>query len=345
MAHGYSKTNEKEKFSKFKAYNEDKTNDLKKAEYYKHLKKYKSLCKTKQATYDKEYTESLNNEADMSKYLNKILGNKSKHAIGTIKQEDGSYTIPGVNTLKALANRHYPTHTELRETTYPNRHITKDELHTRYTDWINEGKIVFKGFQSKKSPGPDGIKPITLKHLPSSMIDSLITIYKASIALHFTPTRWKESKVVYIPKPGKEDYSNPKSFCPISLMNYLLKGLERLSVWKADEALEDSPLHKKQHGFQKGKSTETAISNTVNKIEKHTLNIEHCIGIFLDIQAAFDSIKPIHIKQALLKHGCHADMVEWYYELIIHRNLFTTCLLYTSPSPRDRQKSRMPSSA
>ena len=25
--------------------------------------------------------------------------------------------------------------------------------------------------------------------------------------------------------------------------------------------------------------------------------------------------------------------------------LFMTCLLYTSPSPRDRQKSRMPSSA
>ena len=28
-----------------------------------------------------------------------------------------------------------------------------------------------------------------------------------------------------------------------------------------------------------------------------------------------------------------------------HHALFTTCLLYTSPSPRDRQKSRMPSSA
>ena len=27
------------------------------------------------------------------------------------------------------------------------------------------------------------------------------------------------------------------------------------------------------------------------------------------------------------------------------RELYTTCLLYTSPSPRDRQKSRMPSSA
>ena len=28
-----------------------------------------------------------------------------------------------------------------------------------------------------------------------------------------------------------------------------------------------------------------------------------------------------------------------------HLNQFCICLLYTSPSPRDRQKSRMPSSA
>ena len=32
-----------------------------------------------------------------------------------------------------------------------------------------------------------------------------------------------------------------------------------------------------------------------------------------------------------------------YFEALIPRN--QTCLLYTSPSPRDRQKSRMPSSA
>ena len=88
-------------------------------------------------------------------------------------------------------------------------------------------------------------------------------IYKASIALHFTPTKWKSSKVVYIPMVGKDDYALAKSYRPISLMNYLLKGLERLSVWVAD-----NPMHIKQHGFQKGKSTETAISNTIHKIEK-----------------------------------------------------------------------------
>ena len=31
--------------------------------------------------------------------------------------------------------------------------------------------------------------------------------------------------------------------------------------------------------------------------------------------------------------------------IVRRASLFNTCLLYTSPSPRDRQKSRMPSSA
>eukprot|EP00828_Plagiopyla_frontata_P007166 TRINITY_DN13309_c0_g1_i4.p2 TRINITY_DN13309_c0_g1~~TRINITY_DN13309_c0_g1_i4.p2 ORF type:complete len:145 (+),score=34.27 TRINITY_DN13309_c0_g1_i4:81-515(+) len=37
----------------------------------------------------------------------------------------------------------------------------------------------------------------------------------------------------------------------------------------------------------------------------------------------------------MLRYKIHAD----------NKSLYNTCLLYTSPSPRDRQKSRMPSSA
>ena len=36
--------------------------------------------------------------------------------------------------------------------------------------------------------------------------------------------------------------------------------------------------------------------------------------------------------------------IAYFYEFFILRSLYG-CLLYTSPSPRDRQKSRMPSSA
>ena len=90
-------------------------------------------------------------------------------------------------------------------------------------------------------------------------------------------------KVVFIPKQGKDNYQNAKSYRPISLSNYLLKGLEKLVVEQVDIALEAHPIHSNQHGFQRAKSTETAISKTVNYIERHINNGKEVLGVFLDI--------------------------------------------------------------
>ena len=86
-----------------------------------------------------------------------------------------------------------------------------------------------------------------------------------------------------------------------------------------DLALEDYPIHKNQHGFQRGLSTETAISKTVNYIEKHINSGREVLGVFLDIQAAFDTICPKHIKASLLKHGADPDVAEFYYNYITVR--------------------------
>ena len=173
----------------------------------------------------------------------------------------------------------------------------------------------------RKRAGPDGIKPLVFEHLPNKFLEVLETIYKSSTHLGYTPKAWKKTRVIFISKPGKDTYDKPKSFRPISLSNYLLKGMERLVGWRMDRALLRYPLHNKQHGFMSGKSTESAISNTVNYIEKYIMNKQHCVGVFLDISAAFDSIKPGHIRQALLKHGGDPEMVQWYYNYITHRDI------------------------
>ena len=46
--------------------------------------------------------------------------------------------------------------------------------------------------------------------------------------------------------------------------------------------------------------------------------------------------KEVEVIELLVKAG---DTIK------VDQSLITVCLLYTSPSPRDRQKSRMPSSA
>ena len=127
--------------------------------------------------------------------------------------------------------------------------------------------------------------------------------------------------MVFIPKPGKDTYLSAKSYRPICLSDYFLKGLERLIVWRVEACLIDFPIHSRQHGFQKGKGTETAMSLVTDYIEKYLFSKQHCLAIFLDISSAYDSISIDHIRSSLYKHGVDKDVVEWYYHYLSNRVL------------------------
>ena len=51
-------------------------------------------------------------------------------------------------------------------------------------------------------------------------------------------------------------------------------------------------------------------------------------GLFLDIQAAFDTISPNYIKECLLDKQLDKDAVAWYYDYLTHRNLLTNITGY-----------------
>ena len=141
------------------------------------------------------------------------------------------------------------------------------------------------------------------------------------LLLKFTPSKWRCSKVIWIPKPGKDCYKAYKAWRGISLSNYPQKGLEKLIVNQADQDMVQ--VHRNQHGFRRNKSTESALSDTVNYIEQHITQSMNVIGVFLDIQAAFDTILPDAIRTKHLNHNINPTMVEWYYDYLCHRNLYT----------------------
>jgi hypothetical protein len=124
-------------------------------------------------------------------------------------------------------------------------------------------------FDPHKACGPDKLKPIVLQHFPKPAVEALSSIFMTVIALAYTPIRWRNSDVVFIDKPGKRDLENPRSFRPISLMYFVYKTLEKLVARDLEENdLKSNPMHKDQFGFLKEKSTEHALSATVNEIEK-----------------------------------------------------------------------------
>ena len=291
--------------------------------------KFKRLCKKGKRNSWRKFTFNLN-ETDRLASLARTLQNKERNKLYTLKRPNGTMTDPGSETLDLLFQTHFPASTPLHKVDYQQHTLhppnsDSEFIKQRFNHWLNLELLnkAFKKFNKKKSPGPDGIKPVVFDHLPDNFKRHLLFLYKCCIHFHYTPVLWKDTKVIFIPKPGKDDYTLPKSFRPISLSNYFLKALERLVCWNMDLSLRVYPIHERQHGFMAGRSTESAISMTTNYIEKYLAHKEHCLGVFLDISAAFDSINIDHVRRALLKHGGEPNMVGWYHNYLSHRNLFS----------------------
>ena len=261
-------------------------------------------------------TESIN-------ILRKILEKNKRNALGVLEKPDGSSTNPGYETLEYLMQAHFPSITPPQRVEHRDTKISTATINSTEIEGFDIGTLgeVIQTFKNKKASGPDELKPFVLKELPYNKLEELLFIYKTMILLQCTPPQWTKSKIIWIPKPGKDTYKVFKSWRPISLLNQPLKVMEKMIARQADKTM--TKVHDKQHGFRRSKSTESAISETTNYIEKHMANNEDVIGVFLDIQAAFDTITPTSIKEALLKHNLDTRLVGWYYTFLTHRHLIT----------------------
>jgi hypothetical protein len=78
-----------------------------------------------------------------------------------------------------------------------------------------------------------------------------------------------------------------------------------------DGALKNYPLHRKQHAYQTGKSTETALQHVVTCIESAIEHKEIALAAFLDIEEAFDRTSFEVITQAAERHGIQTTICKW----------------------------------
>ena len=85
-----------------------------------------------------------------------------------------------------------------------------------FMDIVNEDTIreSMSNFQSKKTPGPDGFKPVLLLHLPPNVLGVLCVIYRSCLYLRYTPCFWKKCHVIFLPKPARRRTPTPP---PIAL--------------------------------------------------------------------------------------------------------------------------------
>lgn len=182
--------------------------------------------------------------------LHKALARETIETRQAIKNPTGTYTANEKERALALLAAHFPDATPVTQEE-PEEYrrspsdwkVAKDLFTQRSVEWA------VSSFDRYKSPGVDGISPVLLKQGGGLLLPHLVGIMRNSLALSYIPKMWTRSRVVFIPKIGRRDYSLAKSFRPISLTSFMLKTMEKVVDNEIrSNALKGSPLHPNQHG-------------------------------------------------------------------------------------------------
>ncbi len=289
-------------------------------EKYKELRKEyaKAIRHAKQQSWQ-DFCTKAESAKDVSKLV-QILDNPPRRQMSLL--HDNMELLSPKESVDHLLMTHFPQGKLTRD--LPDTIPTGESDFTGICQYITGPKVnaAFKSFGDFKAAGPDEIPPIALKKLDHNHTEVLILLYKLSLATGKIPGGWRQMRVVFIPKAGKADYTVAKAYRPITLSNFILKGLERIIQWYILEHVITRPLNN-QHAYTKGRSCETALSTFINDVEKSIYSGEYLLAVSLDCSGAFDSIKFEAAQEGMRKKNFPENINKWYTNLLKGRLVAT----------------------
>ncbi len=292
--------------------------------YKEGLKEFKKLIKASKHKSWKDFTDKISSIPSASR-LHKTLKSLDIHnsQLGSLKKPDGKHTSTPIDTLHALADALLPN-----DNPPPTTPATPNDYHEEIINKVitpDRLKKVCSDMAPNKSPGPDAIRLSMLNASWDSISPCIIHLLKHSLRLGITPDPWHRATGVIIAKPHKEDYTDVRSYRIISLTSTLQKILEKLIVWyiESDIGLKDLTSDN-QHGFKRNFSTDSAIHKITSKIEYSLSAGNQALGLFLDIEGAFDNISFQAIKTNMEKSGIPPTISNWIYFMVSNRTITLT---------------------
>lgn len=127
-------------------------------------------------------------------------------------------------------------------------------------------QAIFKS-SPDKSLGSDDITFCVWRELWLAVGDHILWLYSNSLDLGHVPKGWKTARIVTIRKPGKADFTVPKAFRPIALLQTISKGLEAVVAARMSYLTERFNLLPANHfGGRPRRSAEQALNILVERI-------------------------------------------------------------------------------
>jgi ribonuclease HI len=175
----------------------------------------------------------------------------------------------------------------------------------------------------KKAPGPDGIINRVLHITAAQLAPHLTRIYNWSLRLEYCPAHFRQSTTIVLRKPGKDDYTVPKAYRPIALLNTIGKLMDSIIARRISYVTETHQLLPSTHiGGRKGRSVDHTLHTIIEKIYEAWNSPEPQVAslLLLDVSGAFDNISHARLLHNLRKRRIDERTVRWIASFLADRS-------------------------
>src|SRR6266702_8490871 len=172
------------------------------------------------------------------------------------------------------------------------------------------------------APGESGISWQIIKMAWPRVSNMVTHIFNACLQLGHHPTFWRKAVVVVIPKPGKDNYLQAKSYRPISLIECLSKLLEKVVAKRLlFDADKFSLLPTTQFGTQAFSCTVDAGLSLLHDAQKCLGKGECCAALLFDIKGFFDHVHRKRMAHTLRILGFPESIAAWVDSFLADRRV------------------------
>lgn len=173
-----------------------------------------------------------------------------------------------------------------------------------------------------KAPGPDGISFAILQQAIGSIPDAFLELYAALLNIGYHPKPWRVGTGIILRKPNKPDYSAPKAYRVISLLNCLGKLMEKVLAKRLSFLAESTDLlMDSQVGGRLGKSAVDAALALTTHIQMFRKPGWTSSALFLDIKGAFDHVSKEQLLNILHDLALPFSLCSWVASFLSDRKL------------------------
>jgi ribonuclease HI len=198
---------------------------------------------------------------------------------------------------------------------------------------MQEIERAVRGAAANKAPGDDNITNGILHQTVDILLPSLYRLFNACFQKGYCPAHFKKTITVALRKPGKDDYTQPKSYRPIALLNTIGKALEAIAANRLAYLADTHHLLPSRHtGGRKLVSTDHAIHLLLQRIHEAWADEKVASLLLLDVSGAFDNVSRQRLLHNLKKRRINETLIRWIDSFLSDRSTTLKLQEYTAPS-------------